>query len=374
MKMESRTALPRNAALTAAALVLLVGIFAAPSHPAFAQAPLAAPSSGLLNPRAIAYSPMTGKVYAVDTSHGAVEIYNDANGQSHSVKVGAEPISIAVNTATGAVYVANGGDGSVSVIDGRTDAVTATVPIGGRLYSIAADSSTGKVYATHTFGNQLSIIDGATNAVSAVKTGGEDLIAINSQTGTIYLLGYGGAVKVLDAKSLKFVEQPVGRHAWGLTLDGATGTVYVTRIENADVAALKSGSTTVESLPAGAIPCAIAIDAKANLLYVANNGDNTVTATDAATGRKVATVAVGRHPKAIAFDAERNLVYVANTSDNTVTVIDGASKKAVATLPAGKSPSALAVVPGSNHVYVFNETDDGSSTVVDVGNIRKTGV
>ena len=72
-----------------------------------AQTEPAKPTSGLINPRAIAFSPATMKVYAVDTSHGTVQIYNDANQQMRSVKVGSEPISIAVNKASGAVYVAN---------------------------------------------------------------------------------------------------------------------------------------------------------------------------------------------------------------------------------------------------------------------------
>src|SRR5271166_1715400 len=78
------------------------------------------PRSGLINPRVIAFSPATGKVYAVDTNHGAVNIYSDADAQMHSVKVGAEPVSVAVNTKSGRAYVANGGDGTVTVLDGKT--------------------------------------------------------------------------------------------------------------------------------------------------------------------------------------------------------------------------------------------------------------
>src|SRR5580698_4186059 len=124
-----------------------------------AQTGPAKPASGLINPRAIAFSPATGKVYAVDSSHGTVQIYNDAHQQMRSVKVGSEPVSIAVNKASGAVYVANGGDGTVSVLDGKSDAVLATIPVGSHPYSIAANTTTGKVYVTHTFGNELSILD-----------------------------------------------------------------------------------------------------------------------------------------------------------------------------------------------------------------------
>jgi YVTN family beta-propeller protein len=351
---------------------LLASVIAITALPVLTHAQPDPPRSGLINPRAIVFSPATGKVYAVDTGQGAVEIYSDATKQMHRVQVGAEPVSIAVNPANGRVYVANSGDGTLTVLDGNSDAIVATVPIGSHPYSVALDAATGKVYVTHTFGDRLSVLDGATNTASDLKTGSTDLIAINSRTGTIYLLGYGGAVKVLDGTSQKLTERQVGKHAWGLTLDDVTGTVYVARIENADLAAINPDSSNPAFLPVGVIPCAIAVNSEANQLYVANYGDNSVSVIDATRQRKTVTVPVGHHPKAIAFDANRNLVFVANTSDGTVTIIDGANYGVVATLPAGRHPYALAVVPGSSRLYVANESDDNPSAVVDLSGIHRS--
>jgi len=335
-----------------------------------AQAQPGAPSGGLINPGAIVFSPAKGMIYAVDTSRDAVEIYTEGGERSRCVKVGVAPVSIAVNMLTGRAFVANAGDGTVSVLDGDSDRVVATVPIGSRPYSIAADAVTGKVVVTHTFGDHVSVLDAATNTVTDLKTGSADLVAINSRTGTIYLLGYGGAVTMLDEATGRFSARDVGRHAWGLTLDDSTGTVYVTRIESADLAALKDSAAEPATLAAGAIPCAIAVDAKGQTLYVANYGDNTVAVVNAKTGRIAAMLPVGDHPKAIAFDAERNLVYVANTGGNSVTVIDAKRQEVVVTLPAGKSPYALAVVPGSARLYVANESSERSSTIVDLSAVQ----
>jgi YVTN family beta-propeller protein len=356
----------------AIAVAVLAGAISGPAQSP-AQRPLAAPSSGLINPRAIVFSPSTGKVYAVDASRGALEIYSNAGKTMHRVPLGSEPVSVAVDTNTGAVYVANAGDGTVSVLDGATDAIVATVPIGSHPYSIAADPATGKVFVTHTFGDQLSILDGATNAVQDLKTGSSDLIAIDSRSATVYLLGYGGAVKVLNEATRRLNELAVGRHAWGLTLDSSSGSVYVTRIEDADVASLQGSGSSPVILSAGAIPCAIAIDPANHTLYVANYGDNSVTAIDARTGRTRATLPVGDRPKAIAFDPVRNLVFVANTIGNSVTVIDAEKNSVLATLPAGQSPYALAVVPGSNRLFVANESNDHASTVIDLGSVLKAG-
>ena len=369
MDFRSRAAMSRISFIVGLALIVTPIPMAA--QPALDQAQLGAPSSGLINPRAIVFSPATKKVYAVDTDHDAVQIYSDGSRLANRIKVGSAPVSIAVNTANGKAYVANAGDGTVTVLDGNTDAVVATVPAGSHPYSIAVNSDTGKVYVTHTFGDQLSILDGTTNTVADLKTGSSDLIAINSRTGSIYLLGYGGAVKILDGGSQRLIERPVGKHAWGLTLNEITGAVYVTRIENADVAALGVDSSEPVSLPAGTIPCAIAVNSKSNTLYVANYGNSTVSVIDATSVRKTATVAVGNHPKAIAIYINRNLVYVASTGDGTISVIDAAKNEVLTTLPAGKNPYALAVVPGSSRLYVANEADENSSTIVDLSGIHK---
>ena len=47
-----------------------------------------------------------------------------------SVTVGSSPSGIAINTRTNRVYVANGGDATISVIDGATDAGLAKISAG----------------------------------------------------------------------------------------------------------------------------------------------------------------------------------------------------------------------------------------------------
>lgn len=313
--------------------------------PAKAQLQSVEPSSGLINPRAIVFSPATGKVYVVDTNHGAVNIYSDAAGQMHRVKVGAEPVSIAINLKSGRAYVANAGDGTVTVLDGKADTILAVIPVSGHPYSIAADPVTNKVYVTHTFGDDLSIIDGVNNTVKQMKTGSVDWIAINSKAGKVYLLGFGGSVKVLDEATYQLTQRPVVRHAWGLALDENTDTIYVAGIESAELNGLSSNTAEISTLRTGEIPCSIAVDSKNHRLYVANYGDNTVTVLDAKTQLAVATIHVGDHPKFIAVDLILNHVYVANANDNTVTVIDTINNTVQATLSAPKNPYALAVVP-----------------------------
>ena len=146
------------------------------------------PESGLINPKAVAFNPASGKVYSVDRDGGAVYVSDDAANSTVRVKVGTAPVSVAVDSVNGKAYVANAGDGTASVIDGKTNEVSATLQVGSHPYSIAANSTAGKIYVARTYSDQVIIIDAVSNAVSGVKTGSADLIAIDRKADKTYLL------------------------------------------------------------------------------------------------------------------------------------------------------------------------------------------
>jgi YVTN family beta-propeller protein len=342
----------------AAAIPLLCSLLAA------AQRPAPDPSSGLINPQGIVFNSANRKVYAVDQAHAAVSVIDTAGQTVRSVEVGTAPVSIAVDSVSGRAYVANSGDGTVSIVDGISDKVLATVAVGAHPYSIAANSRTGMVYVSHTFSDRTTVVDAATGGVTQLGTGSADLIAVDAAANTAYLLGYeGGTLTVLEGAGLTLRKQEAGRHAWGMAVNEATHTLYVARMGTGDVFALRGTSSFI--LPAGHTPCAVAINPRTNTIYVANYGDGSVTVLDAETGRSVATIPVGVHPQALAVDVQRSLVYVANTSSGTVTLIDEEQNKRVATLPAGKAPYALAVDPGSSKLYVANQAGERPFTIVD---------
>lgn len=310
-------------------------------------------TGSLINPSAIVFNPASGKVYAVDTPGGAVYVSDDAAGSMKRVKVGAGPVSIAVDEKNGCAYVANAGDGTVSVIDGRSDEVVAVVQIGTHPYSIAADPGLGRIYVTRTYSNSLTVIDDATNHASEVKAIGADLLAVNPMTHAIYLLAYeGGNVVALDGASYSKKEATAGMHGWGVVVDPETGAVYVLRTHNAEVAVFGNGLALEKRIPVGGTPSAVAFNPRTRTLYVSNYDDDTLTVIDMKSGTPTATVAVGHHPEAVAVDAERNLVFVANTHGNSVTVIDGATNKMRSTIAAGKAPYALAYNPVSKKLHI----------------------
>jgi len=370
--------LPMNQRILATIALWLAAQFGALTYPLLAQGQRGGranedqPISGLINPRAVEFSPATGKVYTVDPDSNAITIGDDESGRLASVKVGSSPVSIAANSQNGNVYVVNAGDGTVSIVDGHTDAVVTTVKVGIHPYSITVNSMTGKVYVSHTFNSLLTIIDGATNGATNIKTGSADLISVDTKTGIIYLLGYeGGSLKLMNGADSNIIERTVGMHAWGMTLNETTGTLYVAKPGYSQLAILTPSSSTPMMVPTGAIPCAVAVNSVTNRIYVLNYADDSVTVIDGVNNHPVATVPVGRRPQAIAIDPTRNRIYVANTHSNSITVIDGESNRVLSTLPAGKSPYALAVNVKAGKLHVAN-LDKTPFTIIDLRQISKT--
>src|SRR5262249_39143498 len=116
---------------------VVVGAFVACSA-AIAQEP----STSMLSPRAVAANPQTGKVYAVDSKSGVVAVFNTRTSSVSRVNVGTMPIALAVNSADNRIYVANFRGASLSVIDGDSDSVVATLPVGERPYAVAVNPAT----------------------------------------------------------------------------------------------------------------------------------------------------------------------------------------------------------------------------------------
>ena len=74
---------------------------------------------------------------------------------------------VAVDSDTHTVYVANYGHPTVSVIDGSTHTVTASVHVGNDPFGVAVDPNTHFVYVTNFSDNTVSVIDGSTHKVVA---------------------------------------------------------------------------------------------------------------------------------------------------------------------------------------------------------------
>ena len=98
-----------------------------------------------------------------------------------------------MNPTTNRIYVTDA-DG-VSVLDGRTNTVIATVPVGNHPpWAVAVNSNTNRVYAISSIdgNNTVSVLDGHTNTLLAKMRVGRNpiAIAVNTKLNRVYVCNY----------------------------------------------------------------------------------------------------------------------------------------------------------------------------------------
>ena len=68
--------------------------------------------------------------------------------QHNTQVIGAEPYGVSINRLNNIVYVVNSGSNTVSVIDGKTNKVTATITVGTNPVAVSVNPSTNIAYVS----------------------------------------------------------------------------------------------------------------------------------------------------------------------------------------------------------------------------------
>lgn len=142
------------------------------------------------------------------------------------------------------------------------------------------------------------------------------------------------------------------------------GLAYVANYNSDTVSIIDTQSETVTATPAvGFNPRAVAIIPDGTQVYIANNGEASVSAINAST-LAVTTINVGTFPYAIATTPDGTKAYVVNNNSGSVSVIATATNSVTATIPVGNNPTAIAITPDGTKVYVAI-TNGGTVAMID---------
>jgi DNA-binding beta-propeller fold protein YncE len=360
-----------------------------------------APAVAIPGPGASAADPAVHTTY-VTTSASAVAMINTQACNTHHLAgcahtpakatVGTFPADITADPGTHTVYVANAGTGSsgtVSVLDASTCNVTHTagcaqqstlqVP-GGHPDALAVNTATGTLYVatiTASGPNLIAVFNAATcNATTTTGCGQAPAVlqagasadgnsalslAVNPVTNTLYATNLitntvpfgGSSVYVFNGATCDAADTTgcgqapatvnAGFNPWGIAVNQATDTIYTANIadgEHPGTVSVINGATcngtnhtgcgqAPATVQAGFGAIGIAIDPAANMVYVANTEDTSVSVINGNTcngtnhtgcGQIPAKAAVGNYPSAIATDPVTSTAYISN-ADNTVSVI-----------------------------------------------------
>ena len=329
-------------------LVLLIAM--ANGSPVYAQS---------LSPFAV--NSVTDTIYLINssTANSVTVINGSTDATTATVSVGANPAGIAVNSVTNKIYVSNENavPGTVTVIDGATNATT-SVSVGANPVGVAVNPVTNKIYVANYGDNTVSVIDGATNATATVPVGkGPYFVAVNTVTNKVYVGNFqDGTVSVIDGATNTTASVKVAsftQDIQAIAVNSVTNTIYVADSLDKAVVVINGATNATSTVNVGAFPQRIAVNSATNTIYVDNYGGNTVTVINGATNA-TATVQAGSAPNDIALDSVTNTVYVADSLTETVTVIDGATN-ATSTIPDTGLPFEIAVNSATNKVYVYNQ-------------------
>ncbi len=313
-----------------------------------------AAGAALSEPHPAAAWTVTTPVLATSGSSDGYEI--------STVQVGVQPLAIAIDASTHAVYV--GSSNLLTVVDERTGAITGTVPLPGSVVALAVDTLTHRLYALEQFPQSTPPGSPAPPAVQAsvAVIDPSTLSVITTYTN----LGYGPA---FPSTGNTLVDDPVDHRLFiasvnvslnGREVDGATQIDTV------------SGAVTGVSRVYA--PNSLVYDPATQNLYVADEDPlRTVTVVSVTgTPRYVASVEVGSQPDGIALDPSTQTVYVANNDGPSVSVLNARTNKVVATVTAGAILSGLGVDTSNHTVFAANGAD-GSVTVIDGATNTVTG-
>ena len=105
--------------------------------------------------------------------------------------------------------------------------------------------------------------------------------------------------------------------------------------------------------------------AQANLAYITNEKDNTVSVIDIKKKKVINTVKVGQRPRGIIMSKDGKLVLICASDDDRVEVRDAKTMKLKYHLPSGPDPELFILSPDDDTFYIANE-DDAMVTVVDM--------
>jgi YVTN family beta-propeller protein len=201
---------------------------------------------GMSSPLRLAVDSVTNQIFVSNFNTNNVAVIDGAtNTVIATVQVGSGPTGVRVNSTANLIYVANLSSGTISVIDGNSNTVTDTftLPQGASPGNIGWDPITNRLFVTDGFNKVVYVVDASTGSLLKTITGGK--VPFKSPT-NVAMFQPGKSVLISDL-SLNAVVQvnestyavsaglKGGNGPAGIAVNRKTGNIYVTETGNGTV-------------------------------------------------------------------------------------------------------------------------------------------
>jgi YVTN family beta-propeller protein len=314
--------------LFAAVTLIVVASLAAGAQTITTQLSFTEPVQG------VAVNPLTNQIFAVvtlgaGTSDALVVINGKTNAVTATIPIPNGAYVPAVDILTDRVFVATCTyrpvSCSVTVVDGFRDTVVTSIPVtttsGDGLLGITANPLTGKVYVSNASDDVIDIINGYTNAITGkISLNGETPwgLTVNPDNFRLYVTLGGSQVDIIDTANNTILDTvSVGDNTYNAAVNWVTGNVFVTDATLGVTNVLHKNGNLLATVPVGEVPWGVDVDLITNLAFVANLGLDSVTVIDGKTNTATTTIN-GIPAQFVAVNPGTKNVYIAGGETLTV--------------------------------------------------------
>jgi YVTN family beta-propeller protein len=264
----------------------------------------------------------------------------------HTLQVGDTPVAEAANTKRDEVYVVNSqpgkSDGAVSVIDTKTNTVTATIPVHREPESISVDSTGKLAYVANAGSNQISVIDlESRRQIAAVHTPEKPDDAVISPDGRSLVI-----TSKLNGMTSVYAADPLGTLNLRATFRGCPGAT--------SAVILPDSSKTFVACSAGRQVMVISLAAEAGS-WPARQDATTLT------DHQVAMLDVGMNPTNLTLKPDGGEIFCSNRGSDSISEISTQTNEVGSTFPIGNKPAHGVVDMANSALWISNSGADSVS-------------
>jgi YVTN family beta-propeller protein len=265
------------------------------------------------------------------------------------------------------VYVADSGDGTVSVLEYPGNTLVGTIHLDGEPLDVAITPDGRYAWVVDGSGNSVSVIDTKTRTVvqGPIEVGPAPRgIAITPNGGRAYVTNSGDdTVTVLNTATFRPVGEPipVGKEPDGVAIAPDGSTAFVAQ-RGGDISVIDTNSAEViDTIDDSFGPSRITVTPDGRRAFVTNHLSDSVTAFSPA-GRTVigSPIPVGTEPTGVATVPSGSFAYAASAVDGTLTQIDTSIDLPIGAPIEFPGATGMAFTPDGRQGFV---TDGGASTV-----------
>ena len=272
-----------------------------------------------------------GILYVTDAATGSILGVDRARGRVVATgKVGAAPTALALSRDRRRLYVANGGDGSLTVVDTQRNFADLTMPI--RLGAATSDVTLAE----------------AERLVAATNPGLDTVSFFSMQDGS----------RVQDVR--------VGRKPVQIVSVASIRRMFALNERSNDVSVIELGTRgVVATIPVESTPSCLAVDRTEEVVYVGHRVSPNLLVIEAESLRLLDPIYVGANVTAVLGDRRRDRVYVARSRPPELAIVDRRLSSVVRRIPLSGVVVNLAQPIEGPFLYGASP-DQGGLVVIDV--------